>query len=344
MTKLNWGIIGLGSIAQKFSEAFAEANNSKLLAVASRNYQKLDNFKKKFNIEEKFLFKNYEDLINCKDVDIIYIALPNSLHHSWIIKSIKNNKNVLVEKPATLNFEEAKNIKQSLSNKDLFFGEAFMYRHHPQIAHVLNMIHNNEIGNLTSMESSFGINILTKKKFLFFEKKKKKNKKDRKFNKKLGGGCTLDLGCYPTSFSLLIGSLFNKTNKNSIKLLNSENKIGETEVDIDSKGELLFENGFKSKIRASFEKNLGGKSIIRGENGHIVINNTWKGNDKVFLIKENKSKVKSFDDNKNIYSYQIEQTSNNILNGKNEASYPGMSLDETLLNMKIIEEWLNVQK
>ena len=46
-------------------------------------------------------------------------------------------------------------------------------------------------------------------------------------------------------------------------------------------------------------------------------------------------------DNKNIYSYQIEQISKNILNGKNKASYPGMNLDETLLNMKIIEEWLN---
>ena len=339
MEKLNWGIIGLGAIAQKFSEAFAETINSNLLAVASQNYQKLNNFKEEFNIEEKFLFKNYEDLINCKDVDIIYIALPNSLHHRWILKSIENNKNVLVEKPATLNFQEARNVKQSLFNKDLFFGEAFMYRYHPQIAHVLNLINNNEIGNLTSMESLFGINILTKKKFLFFEKKKKINKEDRKFNKKLGGGCILDLGCYPISFSLLIGSLF--SNHNNIRLLNTENKIGKTEVDIDAKGELLFENGFKSKIKASFEKNLGSKSIIKGENGHIVINNTWKGNDKVFLIKENESKVKSFDDNKNVYSYQIEAISKNILNGNNKVSYPGMSLDETLLNMKLIEEWLD---
>ena len=45
MTKLNWGIIGLGSIAQKFSEAFAETSNSKLLAVASNNSEKLESFK-----------------------------------------------------------------------------------------------------------------------------------------------------------------------------------------------------------------------------------------------------------------------------------------------------------
>jgi predicted dehydrogenase len=341
MKKINWGIIGLGSIAQKFAEGFAETLNSNLLAAASHDYQKLNNFKKKFNIEEKFLFKNYEDLINCKDVDIVYIALPNSFHFHWVIESIKNNKNILVEKPATLNFEEAKNIKQSLLNKNLFFGEAFMYRYHPQINYLLDMINSNEIGNLDSMESLFGINILTKKKFLFFEKKKKINKEDRKFDKKLGGGCILDLGCYTSSFSLLIGLLANKMNNHNIRLLNIHKKIGETDVDIDSRGEIIFENGFKSKVRASFEKNLGNKSIIKGDKGYITINNTWKGNDNVILTKENKNKVKSFNDNKNIYSYQIEQISKNILNGKNKASYPGMNLDETLLNMKIIEEWLN---
>ena len=341
MKKINWGIIGLGAIAQKFSEAFADTNNSKLLAVASNNYKKLENFKKKFDIEEKFLFKNYEDLLNCKDIDIIYITLPNSMHFHWVIESIKNNKNILVEKPATLNFEEAKNIEQSLKDKDLFFGEAFMYRNHPQIKYILDVIKNNEIGNLDSMESSFGINVLTKKKLLFFEKKKKINKEDRRFNKELGGGCILDLGCYPSSFSLLIGSLANKINYKNARLLNIKNKIGETGVDIDATGELLFESGFKCKISASFEKNLGGKSIIKGSKGNIIINNTWIGNEDVFITKENKTNVKSFNNSKNIYSYEIEQVSKNILNGQNNPTYPSMRLDETLINMKIIEKWIN---
>ncbi len=341
MRKINWGIIGLGAIAQKFSEAFSDTKNSKLLAAASHDYQKLENFKKKFNINEKFLFKNYEDLLSCEDIDIIYITLPNSLHFHWVIEGIKNNKNILVEKPATLNFKEAENIKQSLLNKSLFFGEGFMYRYHPQIKYVLDVIKSNEIGDIECMESSFGINILTKKKFLLFQTKKKIDKEDRKFNKKLGGGCVLDLGCYPSSFSLLIGSLTNKISNNKIKLQNIQNKIGDTEVDIDARAELLFENGFESKIKASFEKSLGGKSVIKGRKGKIVINNTWKGNDNVLITKQNKTNVKSFNDSKNIYSYQIEQISENILNGQNNPTYPGMSLGETLINMKILEEWLN---
>ena len=172
MKKLNWGIIGLGAIAQKFSEAFIQTTNSTLLAISSNNSQKLENFKRQFFIEDRFVFKNYEDLINCKEVDIIYIALPNSLHFQWIKECIKNNKNILVEKPATLNYEEIKGVKDSLKNKNIFFGEAFMYRYHPQIDYILQLIKSDEIGNLISMSSSFGENILTKKKFIFFEKKK----------------------------------------------------------------------------------------------------------------------------------------------------------------------------
>ena len=75
MEKVNWGIIGLGRIAEVFSNAFEEAENAKLLAVASKDQKKLNHFKDLFDLENKFLFKNYEDLMSCSDIDIIYLSL-----------------------------------------------------------------------------------------------------------------------------------------------------------------------------------------------------------------------------------------------------------------------------
>ena len=103
-----------------------------------------------------------------------------------------------------------------LKKKNIFFNEGFMYRHDTQIKKVIELIKNNEIGELLSMESSFGVNILTKKKFYFFQKEKKIDKNSRQFNNQLGGGCILDLGCYPTSLSLLICSLIKNINFNKI--------------------------------------------------------------------------------------------------------------------------------
>ena len=102
--------------------------------------------------------------MECKDLDIVYIALPHSLHHEWVIKSIEKGKNILVEKPATVNFSQMENIKNNLKNKNIFFSEAFMYRYHPQISKVVDLLKNNVIGNLVSMESLFGFDALGRKK------------------------------------------------------------------------------------------------------------------------------------------------------------------------------------
>jgi predicted dehydrogenase len=343
MGKVNWGIIGLGRIAEVFSDAFEEVKNAQLLAVASRERKKLNHFKDRFNLENKFLFDNYEDLISCSDIDIIYIALPNSLHHRWIIECIKNKKNILVEKPATLTFAEALDIKKNLDNNNVFFCEAFMYRYLPQINLIINTIKSREIGNLQSMETSFGVNLLTKKKFFFFNKKKKINHEERKFNKNLGGGCIFDLGCYSSSFSLLIASLIDNHKINNLKLTNIQNEIGETGVHIDSYAEILFENGFKSKIKSSFKRNLGNQSIITGEEGSLIINDTWKGN-KIIIKTGNSNKELESNNFKNIYTHQILQISKNLINKENKPSFPGMNLNETILNSKIIEKWVYAQK
>ncbi len=166
MAQVKWGIIGLGNIALKFSEGFQYTKNAKLFAISSRSKNKLQAFKNKFQIDDNYCFANYDSLLECKDLDIIYIALPNSLHYEWVMKSIEKEKNILVEKPATVNFLQMENIKNNLNNKNIFFSEAFMYRYHPQILKVVDLLENNVIGNLVSMESLFGFDALGRKKYL----------------------------------------------------------------------------------------------------------------------------------------------------------------------------------
>ena len=340
MEKLNWGIIGLGRIADSFSNGFFDAKNANLIAVASRDNKKLQKYKETFNLETKFLFNNYYDLIKCKDVDIIYLALPNNLHYYWASKIIENNKNILLEKPATLSVFEAVSISKSLEGKDLFFTEAYMYRYLPQIKVLIEILKSQELGEVFSMETSFGINLLTKKKFYFFNKKKKINLDDRKFKKELGGGSIYDLGCYTTSFSLLINSILNK-NTNNFIISNITREIGETGVDVNSSAKLKFDNEFISNIYCSFKENLGSQTVIKAEKGNIIIPDTWKGQDIIVKYKNEKKKIINFKNKKNIYTYQIEQISSNLLNGITKPNFPVMNISETISNIKIIECWLN---
>ena len=64
---LNWGIIGLGNAAKNFATGFADSKNSKLIAVASKNKEKLNYFQKTYNLEDKQCYNSYEEILE-KDV------------------------------------------------------------------------------------------------------------------------------------------------------------------------------------------------------------------------------------------------------------------------------------
>ncbi len=341
MKQVRWGIIGLGNIALKFAEGFQYTKNAKLLAISSRSKNKLLTFKNKFQIDDNYCFLNYDSLLKCKDLDIIYIALPHSLHHEWVIKSIEKGKNILVEKPATVNFLQMENIKNNLKDKNIFFSEAFMYRYLPQIPKVLDLLKNNVIGKLVSMNSFIGKDIVSKKKIFGIKLKKKLNKNNRLYNKELGGGAILDLGCYPVSMSILIASLIPKFDFNKIKVLNKKKDIGLTGVDMNSFAELEFGNNFKSTIGTSFTQDLGKKTKIIGSKGELILEDTWHGNPSLINIRgENKEKIE-IECHNNIYKYEIDILSKCILENKKEPNFPGMTINETLESMRILDKWLN---
>ena len=341
---VNWGIIGLGNVATEFAEAFKYTKNSNLLAISSKDQNKLNKFKKDFGAKDDFCFKNYDGLLNCKEIDIIYIALPNSLHYEWITKSIKKEKNILVEKPATVNLSELRNIESLLKKKQIFFAEGFMYRYHPQILKVIDLLKKNTIGKVLSMESFFGHKIFKSKKIFGIELNKFK-KNNRLFNKDLGGGAILDLGCYPVSFGILIASLLSKNNLSDIKISNIKNKIGPTQVDIDSFAEINFNNSLKCIVGASFIQDLGKKTKIIGTKGEIILEDSWlPRNSSTITINASIKDIINIKCSKNIYQDEIENISNSIINNKKDSNFPGMTLKESLQNMLILDQWRGVRE
>jgi len=135
MPKINWGIIGPGSIANAFSYSIKNATNSKLISVYGRDPCKTDNFANKFNIDA---YHQLEDFLSHKDLDAIYIATPHSEHFFYALEGIKNRKHVLCEKPFTMNAFESMVLLDLANTKNVFLMEAFMYRTHPQTKNILD--------------------------------------------------------------------------------------------------------------------------------------------------------------------------------------------------------------
>lgn len=181
---LKIGIIGTANIANSFTEGVQSSSRIKITAIASRSAESAALFKSKFNIEKAY--PSYQELLDDKDIDAVYIPLPNTLHAEWVIKAAEAGKHILCEKPIAITVEDVKRMYHSASVNGVLLMEAFPYRYQPQTIEMLNRIKNGEIGQVKQIYADFGFTIAGAENNI-------------RMNPDLGGGSIWDAGAYPVS-------------------------------------------------------------------------------------------------------------------------------------------------
>ena len=329
---IKWGILGLGKMAEKFAEAIQEVENAKLVSIGSLSKQKTQLFGKKFNINEELRFNTYEELINCKDVDAVYIATLNNTHANLIIKSAVAGKNILCEKPMAITNKEANLVFKVLKSTNVFFLEAIAYRSHPQIKELMKLISHDIIGQVEKVESSFGFSVNSLLKFI---------PKHRLFNKNMGGGSILEVGCYPISFALLIANIL-KDVKTSLlyELTICKGEINFRGTDDEAYTKIEFKNLFNLEAKVSIKNKFENSSTIYGSKGKLKMS-SWLPNKTSFIeVSNQKNKYRKEVTSKySTYANTIKFASDSIEKKEIECSFPGMTWQDSKENIKILTEW-----
>jgi predicted dehydrogenase len=319
MKKIKWGILGAGVIANKFCDSLLLSEKSEIFSVASQtiplNKERLESFKKKFELKQENYFHSYYDLINLKDNDIIYIATTN-INHSFYSRIIaKNKKNILVEKPAALNSLDFKNDIKIVSESNIFFLEALMYLHHPQTKMILDIIRSNEIGRIKNINFFIGFD-MRRRVFKYFKKKIDFNS-SRLTDPNLGGGALNDFACYGLTYAMLIAGVQNNSYFSIPTKLIAKGHVGITGVDENSMANLEFDNGIKANLLVSINKKQDNKLKIIGEKGAIIIPRPIVPHSKDFSFEIKKgffnNKLYKNRTEKDVYGYEIEYVENCIL-------------------------------
>ena len=93
--------MGTGTIAKNFAKGLQSLDDAELYAVASRSIESAIQFGQ--NYEAQKYYGSYEEMVRDDEVDVVYIATPNSAHKDNILLCLNQNKPVLCEKPLTLN-------------------------------------------------------------------------------------------------------------------------------------------------------------------------------------------------------------------------------------------------
>ncbi|HTZ19243.1 MAG TPA: Gfo/Idh/MocA family oxidoreductase [Opitutaceae bacterium] len=188
-TLLNWGILSTGNIAGTYAKGVARSQTGRVVAVASRELAKARAFAAEHRIERAH--GSYEALLADPGVQAVYIATPHPQHLEWVMRTALAGKHVLCEKPMTMNLAEARTAAEACRASGVLFMEAFMYRCHPQTAKIVELIRDGALGRVELVQATFSYN-------------RPFDPAHRVFNKALGGGGILDVGCYPVSLSRLV--------------------------------------------------------------------------------------------------------------------------------------------
>ena len=337
MSLINWGIIGPGSIAHNFADGLNQSSLGKLLAIASKNDLRRKNFGDQFQIDSSLRFSSYEDLLNCSDIDAVYIATPHTLHAEWSIKAAGKGKHILCEKPAAVNLIEGQKVIDIVREAGVFYMEGFMYRCHPQISGLMKIIKDNKIGKIKKITSSFGFNM------------NKVIPESRLFDKKLAGGAILDVGLYPVSFSRLVaGAVLGKKFLNPLEI-KGEARIGETGVDEVASATLKFDNDITAEVSTAILQDMENTAIIEGSKGFIELDQPWDPgrdggpyNSKIKIIIDEKEEIVEFKGPEHLFFFEAELASRTILKQKQEVPHPGMTWEDTLGNLKVLDDWRKV--
>ncbi len=145
--KYNVAIIGSGSIANKFHiPAFKKNKNVNEIILYDVNKKNLLKSSKINKI--KSVYTNFERMISEKKIDILNICTPPSMHFHYIIKAIKNNINILVEKPFVINLKELRSIKKNLKKSKVHCYCAYHQRSRPISNKIKQIIEQNKIGQI----------------------------------------------------------------------------------------------------------------------------------------------------------------------------------------------------
>ncbi len=328
---LRWGIIGPGTIAQRFAANLARSDHGTLVAIGTRN-------PKKPGLAEGFpgarILDGYQALLDDKDVEAVYIATPHPGHVEWGLKAIEAGKHVLVEKPMAVSSYEAEAMIQAARKAGVFLGEAFMNLLHPHTAKLIDLIRSGAIGDVMLIKADFGFRMGNP------------DPKHRLLANDTAGGAILDICCYPVSMARLIaGVATGKPFADPTKVFGAGH-IGKTGADEWASALLQFPGDIVAEVSGSVMVAQDNTVRIFGSTGWLEAKSPWfctgrEGGtaDIVIHRPDGKHETVTVEEKRWLYTFEIDAVAKAIRAGKQEFDPPGMSWANTLGNMRVLDKW-----
>jgi xylose dehydrogenase (NAD/NADP) len=291
---INWGILSTAHINRRVIPAIRHSSRGHLLAVASRDLDKAQEYASQWHIPHAY--GSYDDLLANDSIHAVYISIPNHLHTEWILKALQSGKHVLCEKPMCMSMPDLESVEKEMERTQLKVMEGFMHLHHPQTHLWKSIIDAGTLGDVQMMTSSFCFTL-------------DRPEHNYRWDSKAGGGALWDVGVYPIT---LMQYLMNDSPQFATAIMNIDRGI-----DMSTSGMLEFSNARTGYFFVSFKSDFSTDTCIHGTLGQLMISHPYTNVDACQAFIRNGNKTERVEvPREYLYSGEIENMHDMILDGK----------------------------
>jgi predicted dehydrogenase len=314
--KINWGIAGCGRFTeQSFLPVVRLTRRSTVTSLYSRDINRAKSLADKFGVQKSF--DDIDEFLK-SDIDAVFVASANAHHYEQVIKAAKAGKNILCEKPLSLNSAQAEEMVKVCKENNVLLAVNYVHRFHPLVIKAKELIVDQKLGKLVSIDVHFNIDFPPDNNF--------------RFKKELsGGGALRDIGTHMIDLLRYFGG--------EIESIDGVvgNLVYQSEVDDFALGTVKFVKSGYGTFNVSFNNKKAFNRIeILCHKGAIAIDNLIGRKllaPKLTILLEDETR-KSFRKRGNKIGYVVKSIQKSFL--KNEP--PHASGEDGLINLKLMEE------
>jgi predicted dehydrogenase len=317
--KLNWGIAGLGNFAEHtFLPTLNLVTRAKLISVYSRDINRAKNFLQ--NSPAQKCFDNYKDFLN-SGIDAVYISSSNSDHYEQVIAAAKAGKHILCEKPLAVNSVQAREMVEVCKANKVFLTVNYVYRYHPFVQKVREMIENQLLGKFIYINANFNAHLVPGDNF-------------RYSREKAGGGAVRDLGTHIIDLYRFLGGEISEISGYT------DNIVYKAEVEDFALATMKFQNGAYGNFTVSYNSKKAFNEIqILFHKGSVKLENMigkrFESAKLRIVIDGERPKV--FRKRANRLYRLIREVNNDFMNNRQ----PAITGEDGLINMELMEKLEN---
>jgi predicted dehydrogenase len=267
MTALcRWGILGTAHIARKNWKAIRNAENSALIAVASRDLDRARQFIEECQADVPLTPKpaaggSYQEMLGRDDIDAVYIPLPTGIRKEWALRAARAGKHVLCEKPCAVSSADLRAMLDACRDNHVQFMDGVMFMHSQRLPLLRQTLDDGRsIGNVRRITSQFS--------FMHPDDFLTTNIRASNLLEPLG--CLGDLGWYNIRFSLW---LMNEQLPRRVagRLLAGHNPGAGPPVPMEFSGELFFPGGESASFFCSYRTGNQQWATVSGTRGSLHV-------------------------------------------------------------------------